>query len=286
MPKVSFTPNIQRHVICPSVEVSGATVRDAYIGPYSAVSEDAHVERAEMEHAILLERSSIIGIETTGTSAYDGLLLSAQHRAEDDNDDVHAVLTGLALHTLGDWVAPHLALHVNPTGRFVVGGPLADSGLTGRKVIADTYGGVAHHGGGAFSGKDGTKVDRSAAYAARQAALTLVREGLARRAEVSLAYAIGVEEPGAIGVASFGTGTQSDERLARTVSERFDFRPAAMIERLDLRTPIFERTARDGHFGIEGLPWEEVVNARGYLVKIQTNTTCRGLKSRKVAHHG
>mgnify|MGYP003338064723 CR=1 FL=1 len=214
------------------------------------------------------------------------VVLSAQHRAEVDNDDVHAVLTGLALHALDEWASPHLALHVNPTGRFVVGGPLADSGLTGRKVIADTYGGVAHHGGGAFSGKDGTKVDRSAAYAARQAALTLVREGLARRAEVSLAYAIGVEEPVAIGVESFGTGTQSDERLARTVSERFDFRPAAMIERLDLRTPRFERTARDGHFGIEGLPWEEVVDARGYLVKIQTNTTCRGLKSRKVAHHG
>ena len=146
---------------------------------------------------------------------------------------------------------------------------------SGRKVIADTYGGVAHHGGGAFSGKDGTKVDRSAAYAARQAALHLVREGLARRAEVSLAYAIGVEEPVAIGVESFGTGTQSDERLARTVSERFDFRPAAMIERLDLRTPRFERTARDGHFGIEGLPWEWAMTAGGEAFVIVNESTRR-----------
>ena len=222
-----------------------------------------------------------------GTSpVVTAFVLSAQHAADVDIEEVRAVLTGLAFKELGAYANAETVAHVNPTGRFVTGGPLADSGLTGRKVIADTYGGVAHHGGGAFSGKDGTKVDRSAAYAARQAALTLVREGLARRAEVSLAYAIGVEEPVAIGVESFGTGTQSDERLARTVSERFDFRPAAMIERLDLRTPRFERTARDGHFGIEGLPWEEVVDARGYLVKIQTNTTCRGLKSRKVAHHG
>jgi len=139
----------------------------------------------------------------------------------------------------------------------VVGGPLADSGLTGRKVIADTYGGVAHHGGGAFSGKDGTKVDRSAAYAARQAALHLVRSKLAARVEIAIAYAIGVDKPVAVSVDTFGTGTMPDERLEDLVSMKFDLRPKAMINRLALRTPIFERTARDGHVGHADLPWEE-----------------------------
>ena len=221
-----------------------------------------------------------------GTSqGVSALVLSAQHRAEVDPADVHAVLTGLALRTIGEHATPGMAVHVNPTGRFVTGGPLADSGLTGRKVIADTYGGVAHHGGGAFSGKDGTKVDRSAAYAARQAALYLVREGLAARVEIALAYAIGVEEPVAIDVESFGTARKNDEQLAKIVAERFDFRPAAMIERLDLRSPNFERTARDGHFGVAGLPWETTAHTSVERPKIKTITSCQGSR-RKVAHRG
>jgi S-adenosylmethionine synthetase len=183
-------------------------------------------------------------------------VVSAQHRAETPIEEVRSTLEALAREALGEWVTPNTKVHINPTGRFVVGGPLADSGLTGRKVIADTYGGVAHHGGGAFSGKDGTKVDRSAAYAARQAALHLVRSKLAARAEIAIAYAIGVDKPVALTVDTFGTGTIPDEQLAELVALKFDLRPAAMIDRLELRTPLFERTARDGHVGHTDLPWE------------------------------
>jgi S-adenosylmethionine synthetase len=183
-------------------------------------------------------------------------VVSAQHRAETPIEEVRSTLEALAREALGEWVTPNTMVHINPTGRFVVGGPLADSGLTGRKVIADTYGGVAHHGGGAFSGKDGTKVDRSAAYAARQAALHLVRSKLAARAEIAIAYAIGVDKPVALTVDTFGTGTIPDEQLAELVALKFDLRPAAMIERLELRTPLLERTARDGHVGHADLPWE------------------------------
>jgi S-adenosylmethionine synthetase len=200
-------------------------------------------------------------------------VVSAQHRAEVHIDEVRSTLEALACEALGSWVTPDTHVHINPTGRFVVGGPLADSGLTGRKVIADTYGGVAHHGGGAFSGKDGTKVDRSAAYAARQAALHLVRSKLAARAEIAIAYAIGVDKPVAVSVDTFGTGTMFDEALAALVTQRFDLRPAAIIARLNLRAPIFERTARDGHVGHADLPWEqeqvqEVVEPAKYLWKL------------------
>jgi S-adenosylmethionine synthetase len=160
-------------------------------------------------------------------------------------------------------------IHINPTGRFVVGGPHGDAGLTGRKIIVDTYGGAAPHGGGAFSGKDPSKVDRSGAYAARWAAKNIVAAGLARRCEVSLAYAIGVAEPVAIHVNAFGTGTVNEATLAGALREVFDFRPRAVIERLSLRSPIYRRTAVYGHFGrvpcreqfdsrfIEYFPWEK-----------------------------
>lgn len=140
-------------------------------------------------------------------------------------------------------------LHINPTGRFVIGGPHGDAGLTGRKIIVDTYGGVGRHGGGAFSGKDATKVDRSAAYASRWAAKNVVAAGLAERCEIQLAYAIGVVEPVSVYVDSFGTGSVPDDALASAVSDVFDFRPAAIIERLGLTNPIFSPTAAYGHFG-------------------------------------
>ena len=140
-------------------------------------------------------------------------------------------------------------IHINPTGRFVVGGPHGDTGLTGRKIIVDTYGGAAHHGGGAFSGKDPSKVDRSAAYGARWAAKNVVAAGLAQRCEIALAYAIGVAEPVSIHVDTFGTGKVPDERIEHAVSQVFDFRPRAMIENLALRTPIYRPTATYGHFG-------------------------------------
>ncbi len=142
-------------------------------------------------------------------------------------------------------------MHINPTGRFVIGGPHGDAGLTGRKIIVDTYGGMGRHGGGAFSGKDSTKVDRSAAYAARWAAKNVVAAGAARRCEIQLAYAIGVEQPVSVHVDTFGTGQVADERLSAALSEVFDFRPRAIVERLGLRDPIFTPTATYGHFGRE-----------------------------------
>jgi S-adenosylmethionine synthetase len=147
--------------------------------------------------------------------------------------------------------------HINPTGRFVIGGPMGDAGLTGRKIIVDTYGGMGRHGGGAFSGKDPSKVDRSAAYYARYIAKNLVAAELCDRCEVQLAYAIGVAEPVSIRVESFGTGKVSDEKLAQLVRANFDARPAKLIAELDLLTPIYKNTAAYGHFGREGFSWEE-----------------------------
>ena len=148
--------------------------------------------------------------------------------------------------------------YVNPTGRFVVGGPVGDTGLTGRKIIVDTYGGSAAHGGGCFSGKDPTKVDRSAAYMTRYVAKNIVAAGLARRCQIEVAYAIGVAHPVSILVDTYGTGVLDDEKLSAIVSENFDLRPAKIIEKLDLRRPIYEQTAAYGHFGRPDLdlPWE------------------------------
>ena len=162
-------------------------------------------------------------------------------------------------------------IYVNPTGRFVVGGPQGDSGLTGRKIIVDTYGGSAPHGGGAFSGKDPTKVDRSAAYAARWVAKNVVAAGLASRCQVQLAYAIGVAQPVSVRVDTFGTGRVSDEDLSDAVQQVFDLRPAAIIRDLDLRRPIYRQTAAYGHFGRSDLdlPWERTDRTDALLAKVQ-----------------
>ena len=158
-----------------------------------------------------------------------------------------------------DMLDENTKYYVNPTGRFVVGGPMGDAGLTGRKIIVDTYGGYARHGGGAFSGKDPTKVDRSAAYAARYVAKNIVAAGLADKCEVGLAYAIGVARPVSIYVDTFGTGKKSDEEIQQLVNKHFDLRPAAIIRDLDLRRPIYRQIAAYGHFGREDLdlPWEK-----------------------------
>jgi S-adenosylmethionine synthetase len=156
-----------------------------------------------------------------------------------------------------DLLAADTVYHVNPTGRFVVGGPMGDTGLTGRKIIVDTYGGSGHHGGGAFSGKDPSKVDRSAAYMGRHIAKNIVAAGLASRCEIQLAYAIGVAEPVSIAVDTFGTGQVSDEAIVRAVREVFSCTPKAMIEALDLRKPIYRATAAYGHFGRPGFSWEK-----------------------------
>jgi S-adenosylmethionine synthetase len=154
-------------------------------------------------------------------------------------------------------LAKDVKFYINPTGRFVIGGPMGDSGLTGRKIIVDTYGGMGRHGGGAFSGKDPSKVDRSAAYMARYAAKNVVAAGLADRCEIQLAYAIGVADPMSILVETFGTGKIAEEEIARRVERTFNFKPAALIERLDLLRPIYKETAAYGHFGRDHFSWEQ-----------------------------
>lgn len=188
------------------------------------------------------------------------VVISAQHADEISIDEVRIALERLASQHLPDaLLSGRTAYHFNPTGRFVIGGPSADSGLTGRKIIVDTYGGAARHGGGAFSGKDPSKVDRTGAYAARWIAKSIVASRLAPRAEVELAYAIGVAEPVAVAVNTFGAA--DDEDLAALVLARFDLRPGALIERLGLREVVYRNVARKGHFGraASDAPWEEEV---------------------------
>jgi S-adenosylmethionine synthetase len=192
--------------------------------------------------------------------AVTSLLISSHHAPGIDIDTT--MRADMLEHVIGavipgDMLEPNAPFFLNPTGKFEIGGPHADTGLTGRKIIVDTYGGYARHGGGAFSGKDPTKVDRSAAYAARHAAKNVVAAGLADRCEVQLAYAIGRAEPFSILVDTFGTSNVDPDRLELVVSEVFDFRPRAIIERLGLRAPIYRQTAAYGHFGRPGLPWEQ-----------------------------
>lgn len=195
----------------------------------------------------------------------DAVVLSTQHDPDVTQEQIHADIRKQVFDPIlpQDMVDEHTKFYINPTGRFVIGGPHGDSGLTGRKIIVDTYGGYARHGGGAFSGKDCTKVDRTAAYVARYAAKNLVAAGLAERCEVQLSYAIGVAQPTSVMVDTFGTGTLSDEEITEILRENFDFRPAGMIKMLDLRRPIYKQTAAYGHFGRDDLelPWEKVDKA-------------------------
>ena len=192
----------------------------------------------------------------------DAVVLSAQHNPNVSQEELAADIRKHVFEKVlpADMVDEQTTYLVNPTGRFVVGGPQGDSGLTGRKIIVDTYGGMARHGGGAFSGKDCTKVDRSVAYAARYVAKNLVAAGVAKRLEIQLAYAIGVANPVSISVDTFGTGRISDEKILELIKKYFDLRPAAIIESLNLRRPIYAATAAYGHFGRTdaGFPWEEL----------------------------
>jgi S-adenosylmethionine synthetase len=190
----------------------------------------------------------------------DAVVISTQHSESVDNDTLRA---DILKHVIQAAVPANLLdentkYHINPTGRFVIGGPMGDTGLTGRKIIVDSYGGMGRHGGGAFSGKDPTKVDRSAAYAARHIAKNIVAAGLADRVELQIAYAIGVARPLSLFVETFGTGKVSDEEIIRLINEHFDLRPAGIIQALDLRRPIYQPTAAFGHFGRTDvdLPWE------------------------------
>ena len=192
----------------------------------------------------------------------DAVVLSTQHGEEVSQEQIHEDIKKYVFDTVlpADMVDEDTKFFINPTGRFVIGGPNGDSGLTGRKIIVDTYGGYARHGGGAFSGKDCTKVDRSAAYAARYVAKNIVAAGLADKCEIQLSYAIGVARPTSIMVDTFGTGKVSDEKLVEIIREHFDLRPAGIIKMLDLRRPIYKQTAAYGHFGRTDLdlPWERL----------------------------
>lgn len=204
----------------------------------------------------------------------DKILVSCQHSPQVDHPTIVRDITEHVIKAIipADLIDDSTEILVNPTGRFVIGGPSGDTGLTGRKIIVDTYGGKAHHGGGAFSGKDPSKVDRSAAYAARFVAKNLVAAGLADEVEVQISYAIGVARPTSIGINTFGTGKLSDNEISDIVQKHFDLRPKSIISKLNLKRPIYQQTAAYGHFGRTdlSLPWEqlsEVDELRKYLLK-------------------
>ncbi len=192
----------------------------------------------------------------------EAVVLSTQHAAEVSQEQIHEDIKKYVFDPIlpAEMIDENTKFFINPTGRFVIGGPHGDAGLTGRKIIVDTYGGMARHGGGAFSGKDCTKVDRSAAYAARYVAKNLVAAGYADRMEIQLSYAIGVAQPTSIMVDTFGTGAVSDEKIVEVIRKHFDLRPAGIIKMLDLRRPIYKQTAAYGHFGRNDLdlPWEKL----------------------------
>ena len=197
--------------------------------------------------------------------AIDAVVLSTQHDPDIAQSDIHAAVMDLIVkETLpAEWLHANTQYHINPTGQFIIGGPVGDCGLTGRKIIVDTYGGMARHGGGAFSGKDPSKVDRSAAYAGRYVAKNIVAAGLADRCEIQISYAIGVAEPTSISIDTFGTGALSDDKIGELVREHFDLRPRGLIEMLDLKRPIYRKTAAYGHFGREDadFTWENTDKA-------------------------
>ncbi|MCT8543191.1 methionine adenosyltransferase [Glaesserella parasuis] len=210
---------------------------------------------AKSQLTFIYEDNKIKGIDT--------VVLSTQHAEHVDQKTVfEGVMEEIIKPILpSEWLSQNTKYFINPTGRFVIGGPMGDCGLTGRKIIVDTYGGAACHGGGAFSGKDPSKVDRSAAYAARYVAKNIVAAGLADRCEIQLSYAIGIAEPTSIMVETFGTGKVSNEVLVRLVREHFDLRPYGLIKMLDLIRPIYRETAAYGHFGREHFPWEKTDKA-------------------------
>jgi S-adenosylmethionine synthetase len=180
----------------------------------------------------------------------DTIVISTQHSPDVGHDEIEkTVIEKIVKPVCGTWIDSNTKYYINPTGRFVIGGPVGDSGLTGRKIIVDTYGGIGHHGGGSFSGKDPSKVDRSAAYFARYVAKNVVAAGLAKKCEIQVAYAIGISKPVSVYVNTYNTGKLPDEKLEEIIKKVFDFRPAEIIKKLDLKRPIYRKTSAYGHFG-------------------------------------
>ena len=210
---------------------------------------------AKSQLTLKYENNKIIGVDT--------VVLSTQHCESIGQKEIYEGVMEEIIQPIlpKEWLTSDTKYFINPTGRFVIGGPMGDCGLTGRKIIVDTYGGAARHGGGAFSGKDPSKVDRSAAYAARYVAKNIIAAGLAERCEIQLSYAIGVAEPTSIMIETFGTGKVSNEVLVNIVRDFFDLRPYGLIKMLDLIRPIYRQTASYGHFGREQFPWEKVDRA-------------------------
>jgi S-adenosylmethionine synthetase len=220
---------------------------------HKLVKQQSDVRRAGKLTYLRPDAKSQVSVEYHGNkpTRIDAVVLSTQHDDDVTTEQLRADVKKYIIDPIvpGAMVDSHTKYHINPTGRFVIGGPHGDTGLTGRKIIVDTYGGMGRHGGGAFSGKDPTKVDRSACYMARYVAKNLVAAGLANRCEVQLAYAIGVAEPVSVLVSTFGTGTIPEEQLTELVRANFQLTPKGMIESLKLRRPIYQKTASFGHFG-------------------------------------
>ncbi|WP_113907928.1 methionine adenosyltransferase [Aliidiomarina celeris] len=231
---------------------------------HKLVERQAEVRRNQLSWLRPDAKSQLTFVYENGVPvAIDAVVLSTQHHEDIGLADLReAVMETIIKPVLpSEWLHKDTKFHINPTGRFVIGGPMGDCGLTGRKIIVDTYGGMARHGGGAFSGKDPSKVDRSAAYAARYVAKNLVAAGLAKRCELQVSYAIGVAEPTSISIDTFGTSVHSEETLIRLVREHFDLRPYGLIQMLDLERPIYQATAAYGHFGRNEFPWEQTDKA-------------------------
>ena len=232
------------------------------------VEKQAEVRRSSLSFLRPDAKSQIsMRYNESGTpSSIEAIVLSTQHSPDVSQEDLReAVMDEIIVPTIpGNWITSDTKIFINPTGQFVIGGPVGDCGLTGRKIIVDTYGGMARHGGGAFSGKDPSKVDRSAAYAGRYVAKNIVAAGIADRCEIQVSYAIGVAEPTSIGINTFGTGKLSDARIIELIRKHFDLRPRGLISMLDLKRPIYRKTAAYGHFGREEntFTWERTDKAK------------------------
>ena len=231
------------------------------------VERQAHLRKSKVLTWLRPDAKSQVTLryENGKPVACDAVVLSTQHNPDVSQSDIReAVMEEIIKHVMpAEWLHAGTRYHINPTGQFIIGGPVGDCGLTGRKIIVDTYGGMARHGGGAFSGKDPSKVDRSAAYAGRYVAKNLVAAGIADRCEIQVSYAIGVSEPTSISINTFGSGRIDDERIIALVRKHFDLRPRGLIEMLDLRRPIYRATASYGHFGRSGeqFTWEKTDKA-------------------------
>lgn len=233
---------------------------------HALTRRSAEVRRSRTDGALRPDAKSQVSVEYENGKPVriNTVVLSQQHSEESDSTIKQIVQDEIiqpVLQQYSQYISGDITYHINPTGRFVIGGPAGDAGLTGRKIIVDTYGGLCPHGGGAFSGKDPTKVDRSAAYMARHVAKCIVAAGLADKAQIGLAYAIGVAQPVAINVETFGTANISDEEIMNRIRANFDLSPKGIIDHLNLRRPIYLPTAKNGHFGNSSFPWEDTAKA-------------------------